>query len=147
MPFDPRLVDDVKALQQQLEQLKNFYQSRFSKRLIDNACHDHYQNEAKKNRDILMPSKEAVLFYKKICQPQQFENILLEAFRASEINKLFTLGLGRHLSGAADTLLNMRKTQLKKYLRPGEIATLLEKKGLIEKSYPSSTKTKKVRFA
>ena len=144
--LDPTLVDTVKSLQQKLEQLKNSYHSRFSKRLIDKACHDHYQSEAKKSPAIFMPSQEAVLFYKKTCQPQQFENILLEAFRANEINKLFTLGLDHHLSSAVDTLLNMRKTQLKKYLQPGEIATLLEKKGLIEKSYPSSTKTKKVRF-
>lgn len=143
----PQLIATLTEAKTELERHKKDLESFFSAKTIENACYAYTQSVLSTNPKIVMPTQEAIIFYRDLLKPGRLKEIVFEQQKL-RYSKQLTYLVGQDIEKAKALLSKFHSSDITKY-QPDTFSNYLDENGLFQKNNPKqSSKAKKtVRFA
>ncbi len=145
--LDFTLVPVITQLKADLDNHKKALESFYPKNVIERACYEYAQSVLLTNPRILMPTQEAVAFYRHLCNSKNLKEIVFQQEKLRFSKELPTL-VGENTERAMELLTKFRLARIKKY-QPGVFSEYLKNNGCIQPNKPADATIPKrtVRFA
>ncbi len=136
----------IKALKAKFEANKEALVGFFPKNVIDRACYEYAQQQFQQYPFMLLPTEDAVAFYRPLADLKQLKAIIFEQEKMRFSKDLLIL-IGDNIEQAKTCLHRFRLSRLKNGYQPGIFSEHLRLNHLIPNEKTPNNPTKKARFA